>query len=111
MKQVHDRDIPRKPPQNARRTNSVRDEDYKAWIRQQPSEVSGHYGCEACHTGEDGGASMKASDTTCIPLTPAEHREYHQIGKHSFALKYRLDYPAICARLHAAYLAIREGVA
>jgi hypothetical protein len=105
------KEIPRKPPAKARRTNSIRNEDYKSWIRQQPSVISGHYGCEAAHTGEDGGMAMKASDTTCIPLTPEEHREYHRIGKHSFARKYKLDYPAICARLLREYRGAREGAA
>jgi len=44
--------------------------------------------------------SMKASDLTCIPLTPEEHREYHQIGCQSFARKYRLNYRRIVARLN-----------
>ncbi len=98
----------RKPPGKARRTNSLRDEDYKAWIRQQPSEVSGQHGCEAAHTGEDGGMAMKASDDSVIPLRPAEHREYHRIGKHSFADKYGLDYPAIRARLQREWITINE---
>lgn len=54
---------------------------------------------------------MKASDDSCIPLIPSEHREYHQIGKSAFALKYGLDYAAIRARLNREYRALREGAA
>jgi hypothetical protein len=47
------------------------------------------------------------------PAHTTEHREYHQIGKHTFALKYGLDYPAISARLNRAYREEcgREGAA
>ncbi len=57
---------------------------YRAWIRTLPSCVSGLMGCEAAHTGTDGGMRQKASDYSCVPLTPEEHREYHQIGKQEF---------------------------
>jgi len=71
-----------------RRTSVPRNWRYKAWIRTLPSAVSGYHGCEAAHTGSDGGAKLKASDYSCIPLTPREHSEYHQIGKESFERKY-----------------------
>lgn len=73
------------------RRGPTRDEKYKAWIRNQPSRISGRMGCEAAHVGHDGGTGQNASDTTCVSLTPAEHREYHCIGRKRFERKYRVD--------------------
>jgi hypothetical protein len=95
--------IPPKRKGPPRRTNCLRDEAYKAWIRTQPSIVSGLHGCEAAHTGTDGGQSLKASDDTCVPLTPAEHREYHAIGKQSFARRHGVSFGRACARLRILY--------
>jgi hypothetical protein len=52
-------------------------------------------GCEAAHTGTDGGMAQKASDFSAIPLTPAEHRDYHQIGRKAFERKHGI----VCADL------------
>jgi hypothetical protein len=93
----------RKPQRRAHspvRRGPPRDEAYKAWIRTLPSVVSGRTPCEACHTGVDGGMSMKASDLSCLPLTGQEHREYHRIGKRAFAHRYRLDYPDLVVLLN-----------
>jgi hypothetical protein len=86
-----------------RRTSCPRDYRYKAWIRTLPSAVSGYHGCEAAHTGSDGGAKMKASDYSCIPLTALEHAEYHQIGKLSFERKYGIDCAAIVERCNGLW--------
>lgn len=85
-------------PAKVRRTSVPRDYRYRAWIRSLPSAVSGYHGCEACHTGSDGGARLKSSDYSCIPLTPAEHVEYHLIGKLAFEQKYGIDCSAIAGR-------------
>jgi hypothetical protein len=53
----------------------------------------------ACHTGEDGGMSMKASDYSCVPLTAEEHREYHRIGKRAFEKRYRISFARACKQL------------
>jgi len=89
----------RKPPQRERR-GPERSEPYKAWIRTLPSLVSGLSPCEACHTGTDGGASMKASDKTCVPLTWFEHREYHDHGKRTFERKYKVNFAREVKRLN-----------
>jgi hypothetical protein len=81
----------------------VRNSAYRLWIRSLPSVVSGCWPCEAAHTGSDGGTGIKASDLSCVPLADFEHREYHQIGKVRFALKYGLDFEALVARLNAVY--------
>lgn len=105
---VHGRksEAPRKPPAKARqsaRRGPVRDPKYLAWIRTLPSIVSGRTPCDACHTGTDGGMSMKASDYSCVPMTRAEHEEYHRIGREAFARRYGLDFAGIAARLRAEW--------
>ena len=106
--QIHGRKekTPRKPPAKARqstRRGPARSEPYKRWIRTQPSIVSGLYGCDAAHTGCDGGMSMKASDLSVLPLTRVEHEEYHKIGRDAFARKYRLDLPQLVAQFNAEW--------
>lgn len=95
--------IPRRPPTQVsalHNTKPARNWRYKLWIRSLPSAVSGLQPCEAAHTGTDGGMRQKASDYSCIPLTPTEHLEYHLIGKLDFASKYNLDIPALVKRLN-----------
>ncbi len=94
--------IPKKrkgPP----RKGPARSEDYKAWIKQQPSVLSGQYGCDPAHTGKDGGMSMKASDYSCIPLTRAEHEQYHQLGRERFARRHGLRLGRLVRELNRAY--------
>ena len=89
----------RRPPRKGR-IGPPRDLRYKAWIRSLPSPVSGQSGCEAAHTGTDGGMRQKASDYSRIPLTPEEHREYHAIGKKEFSERHGLDIDALVKRLN-----------
>lgn len=95
--------VDRKPPAKAKRFSTrkgpPRDEVYKTWIRTLPSIVSGLMLCEACHTGDDGGMSMKASDYSCVPLTTEEHREYHRVGKAAFEQGYGLNFARACKAL------------
>jgi hypothetical protein len=107
-REVLGKQLKRKPPQKERK-GPARDSAYLAFIRQQPSLISGQYGCEAAHTGSDGGMSQKASDYSCVPLTPAEHREYHRIGKAAFARKHGLDYDTCARRLYAEWRARRAA--
>ena len=98
---VHgDTSRPKRKPRRRRRNGPARDYRYRAWIRTLPSAISGLLGCEAAHTGTDGGMRQKSSDYTCIPLTPQEHREYHTIGKKDFELKYGISCEVICRRLY-----------
>jgi hypothetical protein len=97
---------PRRYP--VRRTGRNRphvDEQYKAWVRTLPSVVSGAYGCDAAHTGSDGGMGYKAHDKTTVPLTRKEHIEYHRIGRRAFEAKYMISFDAIVERLNAQYAA------
>ncbi len=77
-------------------------------MRTLPSVVSGLYGCDAAHTGDDGGMGYKAHDKTTVPLTRKEHVEYHKISKRAFEAKYMISFAAIVERLNAQYAA-REG--
>jgi hypothetical protein len=99
----------RRPPK-VRRTSVPRNSRYKAWIRTLPSAVSGYRGCEAAHTGSDGGAKLKASDYSCIPLTMREHAEYHQIGKQSFERKYGLSCEDVVRRLNEVWFRFSREV-
>jgi hypothetical protein len=99
----------RKKPK-VRRTAAARDYKYRAWVRSLPSAVSGYHGCEAAHTGSDVGTSTKASDYSCIPLTPAEHREYHSIGKLSFERKYGLSCAEVVDKLNQVWFRFSREV-
>jgi hypothetical protein len=92
---------PRKPARNFR---------YRAWIRSLPSAVSGAMGCEAAHTGQDGGLSMKASDYSCIPLTPIEHLRYHAIGRDAFEKLHGIDCAEISRKLAATWFRFSKEV-
>ena len=103
--QIHGKPLGKASPRKPRR-GPARDYRYKAWIRSLPSMVSGKHGCEAAHTGSDGGMSMKASDYTCVPLTPEEHREYHQIGRASFERKYGVSFQQAVRRLSELWFSL-----
>lgn len=95
---------PRRPPR--RRGGPPRNERYKAWVRTLPSAVSGFEppaGCEAAHTGSDGGARQKASDLSVIPLTIEEHREYHQHGRAAFERSHGIDCREVVRNLNAIW--------
>ena len=49
------------------------------------------------------GMSMKASDFTCVSLTPAEHREYHRIGREAFELLHGISFRSIVKDLNRAW--------
>lgn len=58
-----------------------RSEKYLAWVRTQPSVVSGQEGTEPHHIkGHGMGGSVKAPDYMTIPLTREEHTNGHAIG-------------------------------
>jgi hypothetical protein len=83
-----------KHPRGARRRprrGPARSWKYRGWIRTLPSAVSGALGCEAAHTGDDGGMGQKPSDYSCIPLTFEEHCEYHNIEREAFESRYGIS--------------------
>lgn len=66
----------RPPAQKVRRVESKK---YIAWVRDQPSVISGQHGCDPHHiiSVGDGRMGSKASDLLTIPLTRTEHNELH----------------------------------
>ena len=86
-----------------RRTHRRRRPDqadaYRAWIREQPSVVSGlTRRIEAAHTGPHA-YSQKSSGYTCIPLTLEEHAELHRIGPRRFEEKYGISFAVVTEAL------------
>jgi hypothetical protein len=93
----------KKPRRRPFRKGPPRNWRYRAWIRSLPSCISRKLGCEAAHTGSDGGTAIKASDYSCVPLTPEEHRLYHQIGRPAFERRFRISFRAIVKELNRAW--------
>ena len=94
----------RAPRRPARRCKPARSWKYRAWIRSLPSVISGKMGCDAAHTGDDGGTAQKASDFTCVPLTRDEHDELHR-GRRDFEELHHVDLAALVERLNHDWFA------
>lgn len=62
-------------------------------------------GSDAHHVNKKGHGSMsgKADDRRAVPLCNEQHREYHQVGRETFAKKYDLNYEAIIDGLNKLY--------
>lgn len=99
---VHGETEHQRAPRRRSRRGPARSPKYRAWIRTQPSLVSGRFGCEACHT-QNNGMSSKGTCYSCVPLTPEEHREY-DAGREAFEQKYGLDMRAEVRRLNDEWL-------
>ena len=105
MYQVHGVRLPRQRRQRRRGPDQA--EDYRDWVRQQPSAVSeSTRAIEACHTGPHG-FWQKSSGYTCIPLTHEEHMELHRIGPQHFQEKYRIDFEVIIEGLFTEWSEIQ----
>lgn len=85
------------------RRGPLRSRAYRAWIRILPSVVSERFGCEACHTVNNG-MSSKGTDLSCVPLTRAEHREY-DAGREAFEAKYGVCMAEIVLDLNQRWFA------
>jgi hypothetical protein len=92
------------------RRGPARSPKYRRWIRSLPSVVSGAFGCEAAHTGDDGGMGQKPSDFSCIALTAAEHIEYHSIGRPDFERRHGINCRVLVRRLNSAWFAYASEV-
>lgn len=70
----------------------ARDDAYLAWVRQQPSCISGGWhanGNEAHHLiGHGRFGTGKNSDYMAMPLTPREHQELHHMGWNAWEAQY-----------------------
>jgi hypothetical protein len=96
---------PRRSPRRPTGRGPARNWKYKGWIRSLPSAVSGAHGCEAAHTGNDGGMAQRASDYSCIPLTHDEHMELHRIGREAFETRYDINLAAVVRSLQHCWFA------
>jgi hypothetical protein len=111
-REVLGKEIGRKPPQKASAIarGPERSEPYKAWVRTLPCCACGIEGrSEAAHTGSDGGMSLKAADTSCIPLCAechtlqADSYHRHRGGRKGFERQYRLNCARLVKRLNAEW--------
>jgi hypothetical protein len=109
MKEVHGVDIPRKPPKKASilgTKKTPRSWRYLAWIRTLPCAVCGAH-AEAAHTGSDGGAKLKASDYSAIPLCSDHHTaaadSYHSLGRQDFERRHGLNVRELVKRLNSLW--------
>jgi hypothetical protein len=53
---------------------------------------------------------QKASDYSCVPLTPEEHIEYHRVGKREFERATGLDCGHLVQRLNRDWFRLRNYV-
>jgi hypothetical protein len=51
--------------------------------------------------------SQKPSDSSCLPLTWDEHREYHRIGKAAFEARHGIECAAEAAELYGEWQALQ----
>lgn len=85
------------------KTKWLRSEPYLAWVRTQPSAVSGKMGCVAHHLiGHGRCGTEKTHDYWAIPLTDAEHKELHDKGWKWFEAKYCSQFVLACQTLGRA---------
>lgn len=107
---IHGETVHPRAARRPARRGPARNWKYRAWIRSLPSAVSGRTGCEAAHTGDDGGMSQKASDYSCIPLTREEHEELHRSGRVEFERAHQVDIAALVKRLNHDWFAYAKEV-
>jgi len=90
----------------------IEDPDYLEWIESLSCMLCGRAGAgfkegksDAHHIPPKGHGTMagKCDDKRAVPLCNDQHREYHQIGRDTFADKYGLAYEAIIEGLNALY--------
>lgn len=87
-------------PEIGPRTPRQRDDDYLAWIRQQPCCLCGdNLSVEAAHlrvgSVNDGkrytGLAEKSSDKWALPLCGRHHREQHSMNEREFWASYGIN--------------------
>lgn len=69
-------------------------EERLAWIRRQPSVVSGKTPCVAAHV-RGGGEARRADACWTVPMLYEEHEEMHHTGQRTFAQQHGLDLDAL----------------
>lgn len=72
---------------------------YTDWVKSLPSCISGLPADDPHHIKRPGfSGGTKCSDLWTIPLTRAEHTEFHQIGWESWEKKYNVDQRELAMR-------------
>jgi hypothetical protein len=104
---IHGETVHCRSPRRKPRKGPARNWKYRAWIRTLPCAACGSTSnVEAAHTGNDGGASMKASDYSCIPLCTnchtmaADSYHRHPDGVEGFALSHDISIAGLVKRLN-----------
>lgn len=103
----------RNPKRRAREfARAFGSEERVAFVQGLPCCVAGcRVGpCDNAHSS-GGGAGRKGDATTVIPLCRGHHREQHQIGAGSFAIRYALNLRALAAATERAWQAYVRGEA
>jgi hypothetical protein len=70
---------------------TVRDEDYLAWVRDQGCAVCTASSLSDPHHLDSGVMGSKGDDWTALPMCRACHREYHDIGHNTFEKRHYID--------------------
>jgi len=88
--------------------------DRPAWMRRQPSVVSGRTPCVSAHVkAEDpmgpSGTGRKANARWTVPLTYEEHVELHANGQETFEREHGIDLARAARETHARWLEERGG--
>jgi hypothetical protein len=95
---------PRNPKRQAKEwARAYGSEARHAFVKSLPCVVCGRGPCDNAHTSGDGGASYKASAKYVIPLCRPHHREQHDVGAGTFAIKYSLDLRALADETERAW--------
>lgn len=85
-----------------------RSETYLAWVKQQPSCVSGKPSDDPHHIkGHGFGGTVKAPDWATIPLTREEHFLFHHDGQVAWEVMYGSQLEHVALTLGRA---IQEGI-
>lgn len=79
------------------------DHRYRAWIRMQPSIVSGKIPCEAAHIKTRGARGDDYNNL--VPLTKYEHQKLHSLGIATFQKRYHVNLGAYAERMYRKYIA------
>jgi len=72
-------------------THTVRDEDYLAWVRDQPCAVCADSAPSDPHHLDSGIMGSKGDDWTALPLCRECHRAYHDEGHDTFQTQHSVD--------------------
>lgn len=81
-------------PGKKKKKKRIKDNDYTEWIKTLRCCITSKPSPDPHHINPPGWSAMgsKCSDRRVIPLAHSLHQECHQIGQHTFASKYNLDY-------------------